>query len=79
MHCVKKCPYSELFWSAFSRIRTSCRKMRARITPNTETSYAVMVIWTVVALNPLSANPTKWSNSQTIRRQQPVIANAALQ
>ena len=53
--------------------------MRARITPNTETSYAVMVIWTVVALNPLSANPTKWSNSQTIRRQQPVIANAALQ
>ena len=53
--------------------------MRARITPNTETSYAVMVIWTVVAINPLSVNPTKWSNSQTIRRQQPVIANAALQ
>ena len=21
-HCVKKCPYSELFWSVFSRIRT---------------------------------------------------------
>ena len=31
----KKCPYSELFWSAFSRIRT-------RITPNTDTFHAVL-------------------------------------
>ena len=30
----KKCPYSEFFWSAFSRIRT-------RITPNTDTFHAV--------------------------------------
>ena len=46
----KKCPYSELFWSVFSRIRTQygaiqsispCQseweKRRPRITPNTDT------------------------------------------
>ena len=32
-----KCPYLELFWSVFSRIRT-------RIIPNADTSYAVRVI-----------------------------------
>ena len=56
----KKCPYSELFWSAFSsipteygemrsisryrvshRIQSKCGKMRTRITPNTDTFYAV--------------------------------------
>ena len=50
----EKCPNSELFWSAFSRIRTeygemrsfspySVRmwKMRTRITPNTDTFHAV--------------------------------------
>ena len=50
----KKCPYSELFWSAFSRIRTEyewyrvslciqseCGKMRTRITPNTDTFHEV--------------------------------------
>ena len=31
-----RCPYSELFWSSFSRIRT-------RITPKTDTFYAVSV------------------------------------
>ena len=31
----KNCPYSELFWSAFSRIRT-------RISPNTDTFHSVM-------------------------------------
>ena len=31
----KKCPYSELFWSAFSRIRT-------KITRNTVTFHSVM-------------------------------------
>ena len=49
----KKCPYSELFWSAFSRIWTEygeyyvflriqskCGKMRTRLTPNTDTFYA---------------------------------------
>ena len=48
----KKCLYSELFWSVFSRIPTEygealrisqseCGKMRTRITPNTENLYAV--------------------------------------
>ena len=35
----KKCQYSELFWSAFSHIRTECGKLRTRITPNTDTFY----------------------------------------
>ena len=49
----EKCPYSELFWSAFSRIRTEygeilriqseCGKMWTRITPNTDTFYAVIL------------------------------------
>ena len=26
-HCLKRCPYSELFWSAFSRIRTERREI----------------------------------------------------
>ena len=33
---LPNCPYSELFWSVFSRIRTE-----SRITPNTDTFYAV--------------------------------------
>ena len=47
----KKCPYSELFWSVFSRIWTEyeaslriqceCGKIRTRITPNTDTFHAV--------------------------------------
>ena len=54
MSLRKKCPYSELLWSAFSRIRTEygetlvslriqskCRKMRTRITLNADTFYAV--------------------------------------
>ena len=46
LYCVK-CPYSELFWSVFFRIRTEyvvslcihsgCGKIRTRITPNTDT------------------------------------------
>ena len=35
LHCVKKCPYSELFWSAFSWIWT-------RITRNTDIFHAVL-------------------------------------
>ena len=27
-HCIKKCPYSALFWSVFSRIRTEYEEMR---------------------------------------------------
>ena len=57
----KKCRYSQLFWSAFSRIQTEygeilflpieskCRKMRTRITPNMDTFHAlskqVLVAW----------------------------------
>ena len=49
----KRCPYLELFWSAFSRILTEYRywvflriqfewrKMRTRITPNTCTFYTL--------------------------------------
>ena len=40
----KKSPYSELFWSAFSRIRTEYGKMRTRITPNTDTFYPVIIL-----------------------------------
>ena len=40
----KKCPYLELFWSAFSRIRTEYGKMWTRITLNTDTFHAVLVI-----------------------------------
>ena len=36
-----KCPYSGLFWSVFSRIRTEYGKIRTRITPNTGTFHAV--------------------------------------
>ena len=50
----KKCPYLDLFWSAFSRIQTEYGeiqsispysvqmwKMRTRITPNTDTFHAI--------------------------------------
>ena len=60
-HCTslrKKCPYSELFWSAFSphsdwmlrisqysvRMRENAGKMRTGITPNTDTFYAVHIM-----------------------------------
>ena len=51
-----KCPYSALFWSRFPtfglnterygvslRIPSKCGKIRARITPNTDTFYAVVI------------------------------------
>ena len=41
----EKCPYSELFWSAFSRIQSECGKMRTTITPNMDTFYAVKKSW----------------------------------
>ena len=62
---LKKCPYSELFWSTFfpnfsvfglnsERIRTEysvsvciqseCAKVQNRITPNTDTFYAVLLL-----------------------------------
>ena len=64
----KKHPYSELFWSVFSRIRTEyrenwvslriqsqCGKMRTRIIPNTGTFYSVWIFFHLGAvLLPLS-------------------------
>ena len=51
----EKCPYSELFWSVFSRmlteyIQSECRKMRTRRNSNTDTFHAVthQVNWSVV-------------------------------
>ena len=54
----KKCPYSDLFWSAFSRIRTTCRvsppiqsecrKMGTKISPNTDTFPAVIFVLRIV-------------------------------
>ena len=41
--CVKKSPYSEFFWSLFSRIRIEYGKIRTRKTPKTDTFYAVYV------------------------------------
>ena len=38
----KQCPYSELFQLVFSRIQSKCGKIRARITPNTDTFHAVI-------------------------------------
>ena len=38
----EKCPYSELFWSLFSRVWTEYGEI-LRITPNTDTFYAVFV------------------------------------
>ena len=53
----EKCSYSELFWSVFSafglnterysvslRIQSECGKIGTRITPNTDTFYAVNVM-----------------------------------
>ena len=46
----KKYPYSELFWSAFSRtyavslrIQSECGKIWTRIAPNTDTFYAALI------------------------------------
>ena len=50
---LKKCPYSELLWSAFSliwteysvhlRIQSECGKIRTRITPNTDIFHALQL------------------------------------
>ena len=39
----EKCPYSELFWSIFSRIRTEYGKTLTIITQNVDTFYAVLI------------------------------------
>ena len=39
----KKWPYSELFWSAFSRIQFECGKIRTKVIPNTDTFYVVLL------------------------------------
>ena len=47
----KKCSYSELFWSQNTerysvslRIQSECAKIQTRITPNTDTFHAVIII-----------------------------------
>ena len=48
---LRKCPYSDLFWSAFSRIwnesylriQSKCGEMWTRVAPNTDTFHAVWV------------------------------------
>ena len=55
----EKCPYLELFWCAFSRIRTEyfvslriqskCGKMQTRITPNINTSHTVTFTVSILA------------------------------
>ena len=53
----KKCRYSELFWSVFFpypvQMRENAGKMRTRITPNTDSFYAVLLnkIWWVLLKN----------------------------
>ena len=37
----EKCPYSEFFWSVFSRVQFKCRKIRTTKTPNKDTFHAV--------------------------------------
>ena len=37
----EKCPYSESFWSVFSRIRSECGKIRTKTTLNTYFSCSV--------------------------------------
>ena len=60
--CIKKCPYSEFFWSRFSHICTEYRelfcksqcsvvKMQTRKTPNTGIFYAVSLVC-IFPLNP---------------------------
>ena len=66
----EKYPCPELFWSAFSHIRTKygeygvslrfqseCGKMRTRITPNTDTLYAV--INAIIHISTAFLNPIK--------------------
>ena len=60
----KKCPYSELFWSAYSRIRTEYGeilrispysvRMRTRITPNTDTFYAMLTFVEIAKVSYIS-------------------------
>ena len=67
MHELReKCLYSELFWSAFAciwtvslRIQSQCGKMRTRISPNTDTFYAVMLHITFLGSKMLESIWTK--------------------
>ena len=40
----EKYPYSEFFWSVFSRIQSECGKIQTRKTQNTDTFHAVTYI-----------------------------------
>ena len=49
----KKCPYSELFWSEWG-------KMRTRITPNTDTFHAVGILLSAFLVLAKSVSNVKW-------------------
>ena len=70
----KKCPYSNFFWSIFSRIRTECGDLRRKSpysvrmqenmdqkTPNTDTFRAVYVVINLFNPNVLIVQkPINW-------------------
>ena len=59
----KKCPYSELFWFAFSRIQTEysvslriqseCEKIQTIKTPNTDALHAVYIMLIEISMSSL--------------------------
>ena len=57
---AQACPYSELFWTVFSRIRIECGriqseygKIRTRITPNRDTFYAMTITKVLTNIRPI--------------------------
>ena len=74
----EKCPYSELFWSVFSRIRTEyiqseCGKMQSRRNSNTGTFHAVthQVNWSVVYTLFSKRNWKNWHSY--VQKQSPEV------
>ena len=71
----KRCPYSELFWLGFYsvslRIQSECGKMQIRITPNTNTFHAVMVIHfpNIYLLWRFEKQRLRWTIQCTLDRQ----------
>ena len=48
-HCVKKCPYSEFFWSTFSFIRTEYGEIRSISSYMTSaTNIVLRILWSVL-------------------------------
>ena len=48
-HCVKKCPYSEFFWSAFSFIGTEYGEIRSISSyMRSETNIVLRILWSAL-------------------------------